>query len=105
MLKGMKLSESEWVQLLRFIEIGSLLIVTLLLTASLTFAQTSGKISGKAADLHTHEPLTGVSIFISGVYRNGGLTNTSSVMGASTDLNGEYSFWMFRRVIMTFECR
>ncbi len=90
MLKGMKLSESEWVQLLRFIEIGSLLIVTLLLTASLTFAQTSGKISGKAADLHTHEPLTGVSIFISGVYRNGGLTNTSSVMGASTDLNGEY---------------
>jgi outer membrane receptor protein involved in Fe transport len=56
-----------------------LVCLSLLLLPISTWSQTTGKISGKALEISTKEPLIGVNIIIEG-----------TVMGAATNLSGHY---------------
>ncbi|MCF8266270.1 MAG: carboxypeptidase-like regulatory domain-containing protein, partial [Melioribacteraceae bacterium] len=61
---------------MKFFKILSLL---LLLSGTLTFAGTKGKLVGKVTDQNTDEPLIGVNILIDGTY-----------LGGTTDADGKY---------------
>ncbi len=54
-------------------------IGALLLTATLSFAGTTGKIAGRVIDKSTGEPLPGANVFLDG-----------TVFGSTTDLDGNY---------------
>ena len=54
-------------------------VMILLLFSAVNFAGTTGKIAGKVVDSETGEPLVGVNIIIEG-----------TMMGAATDMDGEY---------------
>ncbi len=53
--------------------------LTILISASLIFAGTSGKIAGQVVDANTKEPLVGANVIVEGTY-----------LGASTDVDGDY---------------
>lgn len=57
----------------------NLLIIILLLTSTIAYSQSTGKIVGKVIDANTGEPIVGANIIIEG-------TN----YGAATDIEGEY---------------
>lgn len=57
-----------------------ILLLTLFLVSSLTFAQQKGNLSGHVADASTGEELPGVNVILKGTY-----------YGAATDINGNFS--------------
>ncbi len=64
----------------RAILIGFIILAFLFPSASIIFAQHTGKISGKVVDSQTKEPLIGVNVVIQG-----------TLIGAATDLDGWYN--------------
>jgi len=59
--------------------IATLLVTLLILSGSILYAGTTGKITGKVTDATSGDPLPGVNVVIEG-----------TMMGAATDLDGEY---------------
>lgn len=59
--------------------IATLLLTLLFFSSSLLFAGTTGKITGKVTDAQSGDPLPGVNVLIQG-----------TMMGAATDLDGDY---------------
>ncbi|MBN1155068.1 carboxypeptidase regulatory-like domain-containing protein [candidate division KSB1 bacterium] len=59
--------------------IATLLMTLLIFSATLLFAGTTGKITGKVTDAQNGDPLPGVNVLVEG-----------TMMGAATDLDGEY---------------
>lgn len=68
----------------------SLLLLLILFITSSAFAGETGKIAGKVVDKSTGEPLVGANILIVGVWKNGVEQKLSDLLGASTDIEGDY---------------
>ena len=68
------------------------MILVLLLSFTGLFAGTTGKIAGIIRDAETQEPLVGLNVMVVEKMRDGVYTDvsTSSLLGASTDINGEF---------------
>ena len=59
-------------------------------TSTISFAAVTGKIRGKVVDSSTQDPLPGVNVLITKVWDEGIEKEFSSLLGAATNLNGEF---------------
>lgn len=74
---------------LRFL-LPQFMLILLISLPILLHAGTTGKIRGKVIDEATGEPLPGVNVFLSHVWRDGNAIPISSHLGAASNVNGEF---------------